>query len=193
MSALLATTLIFVFGSFASIEDAQAIFDLVCFPNVAIWTADITRYAREGSFISCLQLFEEMQFCGIMPNDVTYLLLLYVCNHAGIVDNASAYFKYINVNVGTLPNLRHYACMMDILGRAGDFCKVINMLKSMPLEGDLSFWMGLLGACRIHGNADLGKHACDLAVQLHPKEASAYIMMSNIYGDAYNQHQDVLM
>ena len=54
MSALLATTLIHVFGSFASIEDAQAIFDLVCFPNVAIWTANITGYAREGSSISCL-------------------------------------------------------------------------------------------------------------------------------------------
>ena len=98
-----------------------------------------------------------------------------------MVDKASTNFKCINIDVGTLPNLRHYACMMDILGRAGDFCKVMNMLKSMPLEGDLSFWMGLLGACRIHGNADLGKHAFDLAVQLHPKEASAYIMMSYIY------------
>jgi pentatricopeptide repeat protein len=129
-----------------------------------------------------------MRFFGTEPNDVTYLLLLYVCNHAGMVERAFDYFGSINVDAGMLPNLRHYACMMDILGRAGDFCKARSLLKIMPLEGDLSFWMGLLGACRIHGNSELGEHAFDLATRLHPTEACAYIMMSNIYGEAH-QHR----
>lgn len=163
--------------------DAEAVFHVLPQPNVAAWSACIAGYAREGSFVACLQLFEEMHFAGITPNNVTYLSLLYACNHAGLVDKGADYFECMSTDVGITPDLKHYACMMDILGRAGDFNKVENMLGTMPMQADLFFWSGMLGACRIHGNVELGKHAFDVAVRLQPKESAAYILMSSIYSD----------
>ena len=34
------------------------------------------------------------------------------------------------------PRLEHYACMVDILGRAGRLDEVEQIIKNMPLEPD---------------------------------------------------------
>lgn len=52
------------------------------------------------------------------------------------------------------------------------------------MQADLIIWLCVLCACRTHGNLELAKQAFDHAVNLQPKQALAYVMMSNIYADA---------
>ena len=79
---------------------------------------------------------------------------------------------------------KHFVCLFDLLGRAGDFRKLKGILPKMPVQPDIAVWLCLLASCRTHGNMEVGKFAFDCAVRLQPKEPAAYVLMSNIYADA---------
>ncbi|KAA8526705.1 hypothetical protein F0562_009066 [Nyssa sinensis] len=44
------------------------------------------------------------------------------------------------------PGADHYACMVDLLGRAGLLDEAINLINSMPFEPHSGAWGALLGA-----------------------------------------------
>ncbi|KAL8495099.1 hypothetical protein ACS0TY_019313 [Phlomoides rotata] len=56
---------------------------------------------------------------------------------------------------GIVPRLEHYACMVDLLGRAGKIDEAYGIVQRMPIEADLFGWGALLGACRQHNCLDL--------------------------------------
>eukprot|EP00250_Pteridium_aquilinum_P014300 c21901_g1_i1 orf=1662-5786(-) len=179
-------TLMHVYGSCACIADAQATFDVLD-PNVVSWTALIAAYARQGDYAESLRWYEKMLGDGIRPNGVTFLSVLSACNHAGFVDKAFDCFTSMKTEYGLAPDMEHYGIMLDLLGRAGDFVGVENLLSEMPMQPDLEMWLCLLGSCRKHGNVELGKQAFDCAMQLQPKHAGAHVLMSNIFADTVLQ------
>jgi hypothetical protein len=52
--------------------------------------------------------------------------------------------------------LEHCTCMIDLLGHAGHLQEAENMTKAMPHKPHVNAWKALLGACRIHGNVEMG-------------------------------------
>ena len=50
-----------------------------------------------------------------------------------------------------------------------------------------------LGACQMHGNVELAWHAYNEAVHLQPKQATAYVLVLNIYADADPEVYEVAM
>ena len=146
----------------------------------------LTALAGEGNHFACLRTFREMLYMGTQPSKVSFFAFLCACSYTGLVENGLKCFMSMNEEeFGLIPELKHYVIVVDILGRAGDFKKVENMLSKMPLQPDLAFWLCLLGACRIHGNVQLGEYAYNLALHLQADEAALYVSMSNIYADDY--------
>ena len=103
------------------------------------------------------------------------------CSRPGYVTRALECFKSMSRDYGITPSIQHYEIMIDLFARAGNFVMVENMLGEMPMEATSSMWMSLLGACFQHNNSQLAKEAFDVALSLHPKEASPYIFMANAY------------
>lgn len=184
LSLPLANTLIHAYGRCSSMADAEIVFDALPQPDVVSWTALIAGYAREGNFAATLHCYRRMLQEGVKPDGVTFLSLLAACSHAGLVDKGFEYFKSMSKDYGITPRIEHYASMVDLLGRAGNFRSIKKLLRTMPVEPDLEMWSSLLSACRKHGNVPLGKQAFDCAVRLQPGYAAAYVMMANIYLDA---------
>jgi len=54
------------------------------------------------------------------------------------------------------------------------------LIGNMPVEPNGSTWGALLGACRTYGNVELGKLAANELLKLEPKDASAYVLVSNM-------------
>eukprot|EP01018_Ginkgo_biloba_P009344 Gb_05356 [translate_table: standard] len=79
------------------------------------------------------------------------------------------------------PIIEHYACMVDLLGRAGFLYEAECLINRMPIKPAVLVWRTLLGACRIHGNKELGKCAAEHILELEPQDAAAYVLLSNIY------------
>eukprot|EP00250_Pteridium_aquilinum_P009337 c18605_g1_i1 orf=96-2426(+) len=179
-----AATLIHAYGGCASTANAQAVFDGIVEPNVVLWNACIAGHAGEGNIFTSLQMFEQLKLAGHEPDEVTFTAVLSSCTYIG--DNVLGLQSFVSMiqDSGVNPDLRHYGSMVDLLGRTGNFHGVDNMLRKMSTPPDFTIWFCLLGACRIHGNVELATQAFDQAVNLQPKWASAYVMMSNIYAEA---------
>lgn len=79
------------------------------------------------------------------------------------------------------PRMEHYACMVDLLGRAGHLNEAQEFIEKMPLDPGATVWGALLGACRVHCDIELGKHAAEYLFYLEPDKAGSYVLLSNIY------------
>jgi hypothetical protein len=74
-----------------------------------------------------------------------------------------------------------YTCMADPLCHAGQLQEAENMIKTMPCKPSLAAWMALLGACRIHGNIEMGECVAKQILELEHENAAGYVLLSNIY------------
>jgi hypothetical protein len=63
--------------------------------------------------------------------------------------------------------------MVDLLGRAGHLQEAENMIQGMPCKPNVDVWTALLGACRIHGNVEMGERIAKRVLELEPKNAEA--------------------
>ncbi|THG10821.1 hypothetical protein TEA_002104 [Camellia sinensis var. sinensis] len=128
-------------------------------------------------------LFQAMQDEGVKLDHVTFVSLLSACSHSGLVGQGQWCFRVMQEEYGIEPSLKHYGCMVDLLGRTGYLKKAYTFVKNMPLRPDASIWGALLGACRIHGNIELGKCASDCLFEVDSKNVGYYVLLSNIYAN----------
>lgn len=87
-------------------------------------------------------------------------------------------------NYNIIPEVIHYPCMIDLLGRGGHVEEAINFIDSMPIEPDASVWRSLLGACRVYSEIELTRTTFEKLVELEPRNVGNYIIQSNIYATA---------
>jgi pentatricopeptide repeat protein len=144
----------------------------------------ITGYGMHGHGEEALALFHKMQKIGIKPDHVTFTCVLNACSHAGLVDEGRQYFNSMSQAFCVTPRVEHYACMVDLLGRAGCLDEAQTFIERMPLEPNAGVWGALLGACRIHGNIELGERVAKCLFNLEPENDGNYILLSNIYASS---------
>ncbi|KAG0469655.1 hypothetical protein HPP92_015744 [Vanilla planifolia] len=80
------------------------------------------------------------------------------------------------------PDVKHYACMIDALGRSGNLLEAEALVLSMPMKPDGGIWGALLSACYIHKNVEMGKRMAERAVDSDPGNDGYYVLVSNIFG-----------
>jgi pentatricopeptide repeat protein len=163
---------------------ARQVFDKMSSRDVGSWNAMILGYGIHGQGEDAVALFSQMQQTGTKPDHITFTAVLTACSHAGLVDQGWQYFECMKSDYGLVPKLEHYACLVDLLGRAGHLDEAHDIIKKMPLEPQSNVWGALLGACRIHGNIELGEQAAKHLFKLEPNNAGYYVLLSNIYAEA---------
>ncbi|KAH9323330.1 hypothetical protein KI387_017969 [Taxus chinensis] len=183
LSDVLETALIDMYAKCGSIQRARDLFDKLHHPNVISWTAMIAGYAMHGYGKDALNFFELMKSSGTNPNHVSFVCILFACSHAGLADEGCKYFNCMCDSYSILPTMDHYACMVDLLGRAGYLEETLNLIIKMPIKPDVVVWMCLLGACRSHKNTELGEFVATLLFELDPANATPYVLQSKIYAE----------
>eukprot|EP01018_Ginkgo_biloba_P002781 Gb_22740 [translate_table: standard] len=176
--------LVDMYAKCGSIEKARNLFDKMHERDVISWTVMISGYAMHGRGKEALKLFEQMQLSGMNPNNVTLVCVLSACCHAGLVDEGRQYFGCMSQFYHVTPEMEHYSCMVDLLGRAGHLDEAHNFINQMPVKPDPTVWACLLSACRLHNNIELGECVADHLFELDPKNAAPYVLLSNIYATA---------
>ncbi|XP_057843710.2 pentatricopeptide repeat-containing protein At2g27610 isoform X3 [Cryptomeria japonica] len=179
-----ANSLVTMYARCGSIEDAWQVFSNMFEHDLISWNAMITGYSQHGHGIESLRLFEQMLLKGMRPDAVTFIGVLTACSHAGLVDEGSRYFHSMSHEHHIMPRMDHCACMIDLFGRAGRLEEAEDYINKMPFEPDISIWMTLLSACRLHGNLVIGKRVAELLFTLEPQNTSSYVLLSNIYSAA---------
>eukprot|EP01018_Ginkgo_biloba_P018893 Gb_18914 [translate_table: standard] len=181
---LVGNALMDMYAKCGCLEFAHHVFDKMSERDVISWNAMIVGYGMHGHGEEALTIFQQMQQAGMKPNRVTFISVLSACSHAGLVDEGWKYFDSMSQDYSITPKAEHYACMVDLLSRAGQLDKAHDFIKTMPLEPSPSVFGALLGACRIHCNIDLGERVAQRLFELEPDNSGNYILLSNMYAEA---------
>eukprot|EP00268_Persea_americana_P013340 TRINITY_DN15814_c2_g1_i1.p1 TRINITY_DN15814_c2_g1~~TRINITY_DN15814_c2_g1_i1.p1 ORF type:complete len:931 (+),score=175.98 TRINITY_DN15814_c2_g1_i1:3-2795(+) len=176
--------LVNMYAKCGSIEDAGLAFSEIPERGVVSWSAMIGGLAQHGYGKKSLDLFNQMLKEGVAPNHVTLVSVLSACNHAGLVTEAKNYFESMGELFGIGPTEEHYACMIDVLGRAGRLNEAVDLVNSMPFKANASVWGALLGASRIHKNLELGRQAAEMLFILEPEKSGTHVLLANMYAAA---------
>ncbi|GJN16967.1 hypothetical protein PR202_gb03999 [Eleusine coracana subsp. coracana] len=179
-------SLVSMYAKTGSLRDARAVFDAAAPARrcTVTWTALIVGYAQNGRGRRALRAYDEMLRAGLRPDYVTFIGVLFACSHAGLVDAGRAHFRSMSADYGVEPGPDHYACMVDLLGRAGRLEEAMDLLSSSATELDATVWKAVLAACRVHRNAELAERAAEVVWRLDPADAVPYVMLSNLYSRA---------
>lgn len=176
--------LISMYSRCGNIEASLQVFNEMEDCNIISWTAIITGYAKYGFAKRALKFFSDMLGAGVKPNEVTYVAVLSACSHAGMIDEGWKFFYSMSEEHGISPRMEHYACMVDLLGRSGYLQEAVEFIRSMPFTADALVWRTLLGACRVYGDAELGKYAAEMILEQDPNDPSAHVLLSNLYASS---------
>ncbi|KDP36856.1 hypothetical protein JCGZ_08147 [Jatropha curcas] len=179
-----------MYAKCGSLEEGTLVFRRMPERDVVSWNAMISGVSQNGYGREALELFEEMRREGTKPDDVTFVNVLSACSHMGLVERGWVYFKMMLDEFGIVPGVEHYACMVDVLSRAGNLSEAKEFIESAKVDHGLCLWRILLGACRNYHNYELGAYAGEKLMELGSQESSAYVLLSSIY-TALNRPEDV--
>ncbi|KAJ9154384.1 hypothetical protein P3X46_027726 [Hevea brasiliensis] len=152
--------------------------------TVSPWNAIICGLAMHGHAKLSLKIFSDLERRHIKLNAITFIGVLSACCHAGLVELGERYFMSMKSVHNINPDIKHYGCMVDLLGRVGRLEEAEEMIKSMPMKADVVIWGTLLSACRTHGNVDVGERAAENLARLEPSHGASRVLLSNIYAGA---------
>jgi pentatricopeptide repeat protein len=85
---------------------------------------------------------------------------------------------------GIQPTIKHYGCMVDLLGRAGYLEEAEQLVATMPMKADNVIWGSILSAARAQGNVGLGEKAAEELAKLDQAHGASKVALSNIYAYA---------
>ncbi|XP_072988031.1 pentatricopeptide repeat-containing protein At2g46050, mitochondrial isoform X2 [Typha latifolia] len=128
--------LIRVYAKIGLISDAVKSFYSISGPDLVTWSTIVSSYAYHGLAKDAITMFEKMLQEGIRPDGVAFLGVLSACSHAGLVEAGLKYFVSMSKEYLIEPNSRHYACLVDLLGRAGRLDDAYDVLVNMCVESD---------------------------------------------------------
>ncbi|CAL8170847.1 unnamed protein product [Prunus armeniaca] len=175
------SALVHMYSKCGNTVNANKVFKGMPHPDVVSWTSLIVGYAQNGQPYEALQLFELLLKSGTKPDHITFVGVLSACTHAGLVEKGLEYFHSIKAKHGLPHTADHYACVVDLLARAGRFEEAENFINEMPMKPDKFLWASLIGGCRIHGNLKLAKRAAEALFEIEPENPATYITLANIY------------
>ncbi|KAG9457084.1 hypothetical protein H6P81_001592 [Aristolochia fimbriata] len=177
--------LIYMYSRCGSMKEAKRVFQSMPSRDIVSYNSLIAGFAAHGHGYEALDLMSKMTQEGITPDRITFISLLTACSHAGLLEEGKKIFESIKE-----PSIDHYACMVDLLGRAGDMDEAKKLLDTMPMQPHAGVYGALLNASCIHRKVELGELAARNLFELEPENSGNYVLLSNIYASA-NRWNDV--
>ncbi|BAT76791.1 hypothetical protein VIGAN_01484500 [Vigna angularis var. angularis] len=135
----------------------------------------VAMYSKCGAIDEALYIFENMEGRDV----VTWNTM--ISGHGGLVKEGQVYFNSM-IEHGVQPELDHYSCIVDLLGRAGLLLEARDFVQNMPVFPNAVIWGSLLSSSRLHGNVQIGIHAAENRLLLEPGCSATLQQLANLYG-----------
>ncbi|KAG9441155.1 hypothetical protein H6P81_017009 [Aristolochia fimbriata] len=184
------TALLDMYAKCGSITAAETVFNGMNDSGMISWSAMIAGYGFHGLGLEALNLFQKMNRVGFVPDETSFLSVLSACSHSGLVSEGKECFDLMLQSNHVTPNTKHYACMVDLFGRAGLLDEASTLVKGMPVEPDVNVWAALLCASRGTRRIDLAEFACNKLVQLDSENTEYHVLLANVFA-ACGRWEDV--
>lgn len=177
-------SLVDMYAKCGSLDKALSVFDWIPRKDLVSWNSMLQGLAMHGHGEKALELFSRMKEEGFKPDKYTLIAVLCACTHAGLVNEGVQYFYAMEKDYGIAPEVEHYGCMVNLLGRGGRLKEALKLVHSMPVEPNAIIWCTLLAACRMHNELELAEEVHDHLAKLEPSDSGNYSLLSSIYAAA---------
>lgn len=164
-----------------SMDDAQREFHKVAGRDALSFNVMIAGFAQHGHGKEALQLYDQMQQEGTIPNEYTFSSMLSACSHGGLVEEGRSCLVNMIEGYCWTPTIEHCDCMVDLLGRSGQLEEADCLLGEIPLQPTVVSYMTLLSAATIQMDVGKGEQASRHLFELDLKDASSYVALANLY------------
>ncbi|KAK1272202.1 Pentatricopeptide repeat-containing protein [Acorus gramineus] len=180
-SRLVGNSLVDMYSKCGRLDFAERLFDWMLERDTVSWNVMLNGYAIHGRGEEAVSLFSRMRRNHAAIDLVSFIAVLSACRHGGLIEEGKQVFDLMKSEYRLKPDLEHYACLVDLLGRAGRFNEAMEFIQTMPVEADAGVWGALLGGCGMHSNVRLGEVALDRLVSLEPLNSTNHVTLSSIY------------
>ncbi|OVA07699.1 Pentatricopeptide repeat [Macleaya cordata] len=183
------TALIDMYCKCGSVDDGLSVFNSMKKKNVQSWNSILHGLSVHGRGSEASSLFSEMEMDRVVrPNSVTFVAVLCGCSHNGLVEKGRFYFDSMQKKYGIEPTIKHYGCMVDLLGRAGLLDEAFEMVAKMPVAANSVIWGSLLSSCRAQNDLKMAEKVSQKIIEIQQesveKDTSHYVIMSNMFARA---------
>ncbi|MCL7049471.1 hypothetical protein MKW94_006515 [Papaver nudicaule] len=179
---LVSNGLIDMYGKCGFLEIAKRVFNRMWERDVGSWTALIMCYGIHGQGLKAIEIFEQMKKTkSVSPNSVTLLAILTACSHSCLVEDGFKYFQSMTDGFGIEPTVKHYVCMVDMLGRAGLLEEALKFINRIPQPVDFRVWEALLGCATIQGDVEIAEIAAKSLMEMGTENPEVCVQVANIY------------
>uniref|UniRef100_A0A1D1XER9 Pentatricopeptide repeat-containing protein At5g66520 n=1 Tax=Anthurium amnicola TaxID=1678845 RepID=A0A1D1XER9_9ARAE len=183
MNHFVGTALIDMYGKCGRLDLAVQVFDKLPLKDTLCYNAMLRGLAMHGHGQHALKLFGVMRGDGVRVDEVTLLVVMSACAHAGLVDEGRRCFSEMKALFGIEPRVEHYGSLVDLLSRAGCVEEAEETIKKMPMRPNAAVYRALLAACRIHKQFEIGERTIGCLLQLEPDHGGNYVLLSNMYAN----------
>ena len=177
-------SLIDMYAKCGSTKEALQVFTGMKEKDTLSWNSIIVGLANNGFEEDALNVFRDMLDEGFRPNGVTFLGVLIACANAKRIEEGLNYLDSMKSVHGVEPQMRHYGCVVDLLGRAGQLEKALRFIAEMPVAPDPVVYRILLGACKTHGDLATAEVVARKLDELDAGNSGNYTLLSNTYASA---------
>ncbi|KAL9302213.1 Pentatricopeptide repeat-containing protein [Arabidopsis thaliana] len=167
-------SLVDMYAKCGMIESSEKCFIEISNKYIVSWNTMLSAYAAHGLASCAVSLFLSMQENELKPDSVSFLSVLSACRHAGLVEEGKRIFEEMGERHKIEAEVEHYACMVDLLGKAGLFGEAVEMMRRMRVKTSVGVWGALLNSSRMHCNLWLSNAALCQLVKLEPLNPSHY-------------------
>ncbi|KAH7420506.1 hypothetical protein KP509_13G010300 [Ceratopteris richardii] len=171
---VIANALIDMYAKCGSMIKAQRVFDALTHRDVVSWTTLLTGYAQLGENGHVLYNFNRMIADGVVPNSVTFAVVLSSCNRAGLLEESYMLLEVMSKEYDIFPSIEHFTWVIDAYGRSGKIDKAVDMIQNMPFCPNPSIWHAVLVACEKGGTVKFGKQTFEQSMLSDIKNAEMY-------------------
>lgn len=179
--AYVGNALIDMYFRCGNVEKAVEVFNKMPKRDKFTYTAMIVGFAINGHGKEALDMLHQMLRASIRPDEITFIGILCACTHTGLVNEGRKLFASMTIQHGIEPNVAHYGCLVDLLGRAGHLKEAYEVINNMPVKPNSVVWGALLGACRVHKDVEMAEIAAKQLFQLEPENETVYVLLCNVY------------
>ncbi|XP_068648994.1 putative pentatricopeptide repeat-containing protein At1g17630 [Aristolochia californica] len=173
--------LIHMYTKCGNLHNAEIVFDRMVDRDLISWNSMVAAYGMHGFAEKAVKTFMEMVAGGLKPDRITFVALLSACSHAGLVNKGRFFFNQMISEFKVVPQMEHYACLVDMLGRAGLIQEASELVKKMPMKPNAYIWGALLNACRIHRSMPIAEETASEIFNLNLDLPGSYMLISNLY------------
>ena len=175
------TALVDMHAKCGNVELALCLFDEIPCRDAFSYAALINGLASHGHGEKALEIFYRMLEEGIMPDHIIFVGVLSACSHARLVDKGLEFWESMVRDYGIERGPDHYACIVDMLSRAGRLEEAFEMTGRMPAGPHAGALGALLSGCKTYCNLEIAESVAGQLFELEPDNTGNYILLSSIY------------